>query len=517
VEDLVAVSNKDIDMPAISDPDSQSHPHNGIFAARHVKAALESLAAWIPLATLGGRLETEAISLSLGGRYDINRDWQKPHGEHRKGLEIDLSHSPFTGVQRLVVEALLKSLAVVGRVEVHGPRPHWHVRFLDSRDTTMRPATLGVPRVRTSTSPVAAPCPPGANQFQATFSSSVSPDPGGGLRYEYVVVNDAASAQAITSLRLTAVGAANPTAPPGWDVLTVPDPDQPQVLWIAAVDSNGNTPAAIDPGHTLAGFGFSSAHPAEPVVAHLAGNGAVPEFDLEEEAEDAFTACASELGPVGVATSAPLDVIFADDAESGSLSRWSVVQDGGGDLSATTTAALQGAYGLQAIVNDQAPLYVEDAGPQGESRYRAAFEFDPNGFDPGTASGRHRVRLLAAFGGAPARRLLVVVLRYRNGVYSVQVRVLTDANTRTDTPFIDVTDEPHSVQLDWIRSSGPHFQNGRLELWIDGESVAVVDGIDNDQRGIDSTRLGVFSIKAGAQGTVFLDWFDSRRATFIAR
>jgi hypothetical protein len=87
----------------------------------------------------------------------------------------------------------------------------------------------------------------------------------------------------------------------------------------------------------------------------------------------------------------------------------------------------------------------------------------------------------------------------------------------TDTPFIDITDEPHSLQIDWVRSSGPNFQNGRLELWIDGESVAVVDGIDNDQRGIDTARLGVFGIKAGAQGTVFLDWFDSRRATFIAR
>ena len=94
----------------------------------------------------------------------------------------------------------------------------------------------------------------------------------------------------------------------------------------------------------------------------------------------------------------PNDLIFADGFETGDLSRWSAAATDGGDLSVTPQAALAGTFGLQAMVDDTASLYVQDNSPDDEPRYRARFAFHPKDFDPGEAVGGlphahlHRVR-----------------------------------------------------------------------------------------------------------------------------
>jgi hypothetical protein len=41
--------------------------------------------------------------------------------------------------------------------------------------------------------------------------------------------------------------------------------------------------------------------------------------------------------------------------------------------------------------------------------------------------------------------------------------------------------------------------------------VPALTGLDNDERGVDSARLGAISVKTGATGTLDFDEFLSRR------
>jgi hypothetical protein len=220
-------------------------------------------------------------------------------------------------------------------------------------------------------------------------------------------------------------------------------------------------------------------------------------------------------GDVHVRRFAP-DLIFRDGFESGHPSSWSASATDANDLSVSSAAALDSTdFGLQAVVDDSHALYVQDDKPRDESRYRARFYFDPNGFDPGEALAKRRTRLLIVFEEAPSRRMAAIVLRRVNGAYSLMGRCRLDDQTQADTGFFAITNAPHVVELDWRRSSGPEARDGSFQLWIDGTSVALLEGLANSASGVDFVRLGALAIKAGASGTLYLDEFESRRAGFI--
>jgi hypothetical protein len=210
-----------------------------------------------------------------------------------------------------------------------------------------------------------------------------------------------------------------------------------------------------------------------------------------------------------------LDPIFADGFESGSLAAWSSANTDGGDLAVSALAAMGlSSLGVRGLVDDTAGLFVQDDTPEDEDRYRARFYFDPNGFDPGEGQAHRRTRIFLAFEDGP-RRLAAVVLRRLSGAYSLSVRARQDDNSQADTPFIAITDAPHVVEIDWHRASGPDAEDGSLELWIDGVSVATLTGLDNSISSVDFVRLGALSVKVGAGGTMYWDEFESRRATYI--
>jgi hypothetical protein len=215
------------------------------------------------------------------------------------------------------------------------------------------------------------------------------------------------------------------------------------------------------------------------------------------------------------------DSLFADDFDSGTLEAWTVAATDGGDLSVTSDAGLIRAvaavtYGLQALVNDTNPLYVEDHTPDGELRYRVRFWLDTHTFDPGEANGRFRARVLLGLDSDPVlRRLFAVVLRRRDGAYSLMVRTTRADGTRANTSFMALSPGAHSVQLDWQRSSAAGLADGSLTLWIDDVLQEAVTGIDTGMHGIDFVRLGPTSLKAGANGILFFDRFESRRLSMI--
>jgi len=209
------------------------------------------------------------------------------------------------------------------------------------------------------------------------------------------------------------------------------------------------------------------------------------------------------------------DLVFLDGFESGDVGVWSSASIDGGDLAVTPAAALHGSLGLSAFVDDTAGLFVQDESPNNLFRFRTRFYLDPNGFDPGEANGKLRVRIFIAFEEEPNLRLVTLVLRRKAGQYSLMARVRLDDGTRAETPFFAITDAPHVVELDWTRSEGPDDTNGGLGLWIDEIPVSTLTGLDNSASGIDFVRLGAMSVKPGGNGTLFFDAFESRRERYI--
>jgi hypothetical protein len=210
------------------------------------------------------------------------------------------------------------------------------------------------------------------------------------------------------------------------------------------------------------------------------------------------------------------DLIFQDNFESGAPASWSAANHDGFDLSVSGVAALAGTgAGLLAYVDDTNALFVQDDTPGAENRYRARFYLDPNGFDPGEADGKRRVRVFMAFNGS-SQRLVTLVLRRLSGVYSLMARVRRDDGTRADTGFFDITNAPHLVEFEWRRATSPGANNGSLTLYVDEVPVSTLAGLDNDTTPVEFARLGVMTIKtAAASGMVLLDQFESRRLNYI--
>ena len=222
-----------------------------------------------------------------------------------------------------------------------------------------------------------------------------------------------------------------------------------------------------------------------------------------------------DLGLNGVFGQRYGDLVFSDRVESGAFTFWSSTNPDAGDLAVTPGAALAGSdQGIAALVDDVAGLFAQDDSPNDESRYRARFYLDPNDYDPGEAQLHRRNRLMIGFEDAPQRRLFAVVMRRLNGAYSVQTRVRQDNNDQLDTGFFPITNEPHYVEIDWQRSSGPDANDGSLQMWIDGVSTITLTGMDNTA-GIDFVRLGAMNNKTGSNGTILLDEFVSRRTNAI--
>jgi len=72
------------------------------------------------------------------------------------------------------------------------------------------------------------------------------------------------------------------------------------------------------------------------------------------------------------------DSIFGDRFESGDISHWSSTVTDGGNLTVATEAAYWGMYGMEALIDDNNGIYVQDDTPNGEQHYHARFYFNPN-------------------------------------------------------------------------------------------------------------------------------------------
>jgi hypothetical protein len=169
-------------------------------------------------------------------------------------------------------------------------------------------------------------------------------------------------------------------------------------------------------------------------------------------------------------------------------------------------------YGLQALINDNNAIFVTDNSPTNESRYRVRFYFDPNTITMAKNDAHFIFHGLNATGMV----VLQVELRKNGNNYQISASLVNDSTSFANSGWFNISDAPHSIELDWQASTAVGANNGRLTLWIDGVQQANVTGVDNDTRRIESVRLGAVSgIDTGTRGTEYFDAFESRRQTYI--
>jgi hypothetical protein len=212
-------------------------------------------------------------------------------------------------------------------------------------------------------------------------------------------------------------------------------------------------------------------------------------------------------------TNTPLpNLIFADGFESGNTSAWSASQTDGGDLSVSPTAALVGANGLRAALDDNIVIFVTDDRPQAERRYRARFYFDPNSI---TMANGNAHDIFYGYTGT-STVVVRVGFRFSQRNYQVQAGLRDDGSIWTDTAWFTISDGPHWIEFDWRAATGLGTNDGALTFWVDGQQRANLANVNNDTRRIDRVRLGpVAGIDSGTRGTYYFDAFESRRQTYI--
>jgi hypothetical protein len=216
--------------------------------------------------------------------------------------------------------------------------------------------------------------------------------------------------------------------------------------------------------------------------------------------------------PTSTPTPALSDAIFADGFEAIGLSAWSSAVTDGDDIDSTTTAAIIGARGLDAWLDDNTAIYVTDDSPNAEPRYRVRFYFDPNSISMATNDAHY---IFYGYAGA-STVVLRVEFGWSGSAYRVRASLLNDGTTWTTSAWVNISDAPHFIELDWRAATAAGANNGGLTLWVDGAQRANMSGVDNDTRRIDRARLGaVAGIDNGTRGGYFFDAFESRRQTYI--
>ena len=225
-----------------------------------------------------------------------------------------------------------------------------------------------------------------------------------------------------------------------------------------------------------------------------------------------YTPIISVYSQASAQSSSPSDLIFADGFESGNLAAWTSNSNDLGDLSVSAVSALSGTQGMQAVINDNNSIYVNDDTPNAEPRYRARFYFDPNSI---TMANNDAHNIFKGFAGA-STEVLRVEFRFSSGVYQLRTALLNNSSAWTNMNWFTISDAPHFIEVDWRAATAAGANDGGLTLWIDGAQQQDLTGIANDTWRVDRARMGALSgIDNGTRGTYYFDAFESRRQTYI--
>jgi hypothetical protein len=167
---------------------------------------------------------------------------------------------------------------------------------------------------------------------------------------------------------------------------------------------------------------------------------------------------------------------------------------------------------LQAVIDDNHSMYVEDRSPSNETHYRTRFYINPNSLSMRSGNSFY---IFVGYNSA-GTNLMRVEFSYSRGNYRLRAGLIRDNNTWVYSTWYTISDVPHSVELDWQAATVARANNGYLILWIDGTQCENLSAIDNDTRRVDYVRLGAIAgLDNGTRGTFYSDAFESRRSSYI--
>jgi len=224
------------------------------------------------------------------------------------------------------------------------------------------------------------------------------------------------------------------------------------------------------------------------------------------------------LDPNGPAVSpAPTrpDLLFADDFESGDLAHWNPILStvDGGDLFASTVAAHQSNFGLQALIDDTVNIKLLDASPANETHYRARYYFNPNSLVMSSGSAHY---IFDGVDLSTDSNLFRLELVYESGAYKLRPRVMKDNYAYLTGSKYAISNAWHIVEVEWQTASAVGANDGFFSLWIDDTLMGTISGVDNDTHRLDQAKLGVTAgVDATTSGSMLFDDFESRRTSYI--
>ena len=214
-------------------------------------------------------------------------------------------------------------------------------------------------------------------------------------------------------------------------------------------------------------------------------------------------------GNWGAVANAVLDVqsdglLFSDGFESGNVSAWSAASGAGTRITVTGAAALQGAFGMRALITGNTPAYVRDDTPANETSYHARFYFHPNA----TVENGHQI-----FVGRNTVGTTIFRIEYRRtnaGVLQIRARVQRSGG-QSSTGWYTITNAAHAIEIDWQSAASASFR-----LYIDGVLKQTLSGLNTSAYLLDSVRLGPSGgLGGGSSGTEYFDSFVSNRNAYI--
>lgn len=187
----------------------------------------------------------------------------------------------------------------------------------------------------------------------------------------------------------------------------------------------------------------------------------------------------------------PGRAIFNDDFETTDISRWdSSFTPAGGTLAVTLSAAVPGSWGLEVTpTSTTTHLFVQDDNPDAETLYGSSFHINLNSFGIGSAP-----LSVASWLNGQGNTVAILRLRAHNGSTQLRIGTYLDDGSFAQAPTTGWATIPPSLTFTTVRmqwwASAPGQSDGSMQLWINGDLAGKVNSLDNDQKVIETARIG---------------------------
>ncbi len=218
------------------------------------------------------------------------------------------------------------------------------------------------------------------------------------------------------------------------------------------------------------------------------------------------------------------DLIFVDGFESGDTTAWSSTVESPAQLGGLFSgqyippglglivhpkAAMQGGFGLGAIVEDRHPMFVQDDSPTAETTYRASFYLLVKTLTAGNNKG------MGILMGSGTGKSFQMFTGWDGAQHVVVARAGLDNGGWYWTDFNAIpTNTWVFVEIVWMAATGPGNNDGWFALYLDGDLKNAFT-MDNDTVRIDTVRLGPAYVSPGATGIIGFDSFTSDSGAYI--